>query len=209
VDLCYIAPAMSEDRTVPGGRSEFHADLLLVPNLISLGRILGVCVAAALYFLHYWMAALILGFVTGLTDYLDGYIARRLNQTSKLGALLDSLADMLAALIVITVAVWAGAWPPYLLILWGIRDMGVLALRASAAQQGFTIPTIFFGKVAMNFTGWSYIILPFDLVRPFHNAQLEQGLHWLGLVGIHVGIALQWIVGYLYLRQYAAHYRRD
>jgi cardiolipin synthase len=200
---------MDEDRTVEATRSEFHADLLLVPNLISLGRILGVCVAAGLYFLHYWMAALVLGFVTGLTDYVDGYVARKLGQTSKLGALLDSLADILAALVVMTVAVWAGVWPPYLLILWGIRDMGILALRASAAQQGFTIPTIFFGKVAMNFTGWSYIILPFDLVRPFHQAEIIKGLHWLGLIGIHVGIALQWIVGYLYLRQYAARYRRD
>ena len=197
-----------EDRTVPGGRSEFHADLLLVPNLISLGRILGVCVAAALFFLHYSMAALILGVITGMTDYLDGYIARRLNQMTKLGALLDSLADILAALVVLTVAVWAGLWPPYLLILWGIRDMGVLALRASAAQQGFTIPTIYFGKVAMNFTGWSYIILPFDLVRPFDNPQLSDWIHWLGLFGIHAGVALQWVVGYLYLRQYAAHYRR-
>lgn len=200
---------MDEDRTAAATRSEFRADLLLVPNLISLGRILGVCVAAALYFLHEWMAALVLGFATGLTDYLDGYVARRLNQTSKLGALLDSLADILAALVVLTVAVWAGVWPPYLLILWGIRDMGVLALRASAAQQGFTIPTIFFGKLAMNVTGWSYIILPFDLVRPFHQEQVIVWLHWLGLIGIHLGIALQWIVGYLYLRQYAAHYRRD
>jgi cardiolipin synthase (CMP-forming) len=200
---------MDEQPTTAATRSEFHADLLLVPNLISLGRIGGVCVAAALYFLHYWMAALVVGFVTGLTDYVDGYVARKLNQTSKLGALLDSLADILAALVVMTVAVWAGAWPPYLLILWGIRDMGVLALRASAAQQGFTIPTIMFGKVAMNFTGWSYIILPFDLVRPFHNPQMIEGIHWLGLIGIHVGVALQWVVGAIYLKQYAARYRRD
>ncbi len=200
---------MDEDRTAGGARSEFHADLLLVPNLISLGRIVGVIVAAALFFLHYSMAALILGVITGMTDYLDGYVARRLNQMTKLGALLDSLADILAALVVLTVAVWAGLWPPYLLIAWGVRDMGVLALRASAAQQGFTIPTIMFGKVAMNFTGWSYIILPFDLVRPFDHPQLIQGLHWLGLAGIHAGIALQWVVGYLYLRQYAASYRRS
>ena len=200
---------MDEDRTGPGRRSQFHADLLLVPNLISLGRIVGVCVAAALFFLHYSMAALILGVITGMTDYLDGYIARRLNQMTRLGALLDSLADILAALVVMTVAVWADLWPPYLLIAWGIRDMGVLALRASAAQQGFDIPTILFGKVAMNFTGWSYIILPFDLVRPFDNPTVIEGMHWAGLVGIHAGIALQWIVGYLYLRQYAAHYRRD
>ena len=200
---------MDEDRTGPRRRSEFHADLLLVPNLISLGRIIGVCVAAALFFLHYSMAALVLGVITGMTDYLDGYVARKLNQITKLGALLDSLADILAALVVLTVAVWADLWPAYLLILWGIRDMGILALRASAAQQGFTIPTIYFGKVAMNFTGWSYIVLPFDLVRPFDNPTVIEGIHWLGLFGIHAGIALQWIVGYLYLRQYAARYRRD
>ena len=200
---------MDENRTGPRRRSEFHADLLLLPNLISLGRIIGVCVAAALFFLHYSMAALVLGVITGMTDYLDGYIARKLDQITKLGALLDSLADILAALVVMTVAVWADLWPPYLLILWGIRDMGVLALRASAAQQGFTIPTIYFGKVAMNFTGWSYIILPFDLVRPFDNPTVIEGIHWLGLFAIHAGIALQWIVGYLYLRQYAARYRRD
>lgn len=200
---------MNEDRTNPGARSEFTADLLLVPNLISIGRILGVLVAAGLFFLHYLAAALIVGVVTGMTDYLDGYIARRLNQMTKLGALLDSLADILAALVCLTVAVYVRLWPPYLLILWGIRDMGVLALRASAAQQGFTIPTVFLGKVAMNFTGYAYILFAFDLIRPFGNEALTDGIHWLGLFAIHAGVALQWVVGYLYLRQYAARYRRD
>lgn len=200
---------MDEDRTGPGARSTFHADLLLVPNLISLGRILGVLVAAALFFLDYLMAALLVGVVTGMTDYVDGYLARKLNQITALGADLDRLADLLAALVCLTVAIWTHLWPPYLLILWGVRDTAVLTMRASAALQGFTIPTIFLGKVATNFTGWSYIILPFDLVRPFDNPQLTEGIHWLGLFGIHTGVALQWVVGYLYLRQYAARYRRQ
>jgi cardiolipin synthase len=199
---------MDEDRTAAGTRSQFRTDVLLPPNLISLGRIAGVLVAAGLYFLHQMMPALIVGVVVGMTDYLDGYVARRLNQTTALGALLDSLGDILSALVVLTVAVWVGVWPPYLLILWGVRDMSVLALRASAAQQGFTIPTVTFGKVAMNFTGWSYILVGFDVVRPFASPQLTTGIHWVALVGIHVGVALQWVVGYLYLRQYAAGYRR-
>ena len=200
---------MDEDRTGPGARSQFAADLLLIPNLISLGRIVGVLVAAALFFLDYLMAALVVGVVVGMTDYVDGYLARKLDQMTELGADLDRLADLLAALVCLTVAVWADLWPPYLLILWGVRDTAVLTMRASAALQGFTIPTIFLGKVATNFTGWSYIILPFDLVRPFaDNPRLTEGIHWLGLFGIHAGVALQWLVGYLYLRQYAARYRR-
>jgi cardiolipin synthase len=192
-----------------GERSQFRTDLLLIPNLISLGRIVGVCVAAGLFFMDYLAAALIVGVVTGMTDYLDGYIARKLNQLTELGALLDSLADILAALVCMTVAVYERIWPPYLMIMWGIRDMGVLALRASAAQQGFTIPTIFLGKVAMNFTGYAYILLAFDLIRPFDNPDLTRGIHWLCMFAIHTGIAMQWLVGFMYVRKYAAHYRRN
>jgi cardiolipin synthase (CMP-forming) len=148
--------------------------------------------------------------LSGLTDYFDGYFARKLGQTSELGALLDSTADILAALISLTVGVYFGLWPAYLLIAWGIRDVSVLAMRASAAQQGFTIPTSMLGKVAMNFTGWSYMLLAVELVRPFPgSAILSDGLHWFTLGSIHVGIALQWVVGIIYLRAYAQRYRRN
>src|SRR5690606_32010934 len=183
-----VAPHMTEDRTGPSARSDFRADIVLWPNIISLGRIAGVLVAAGLFFAHMPLAALAVGLVTGFTDYLDGYLARKLNQSTPLGALLDSLADILAALVCLTVAVWAHLWPPYLLILWGVRDMGVLAMRASAAQQGFTIPTAMLGKVAMNFTGYSYMLMAVDLVRPLpEHAALTDAIHWLGLVGIHAG----------------------
>jgi cardiolipin synthase (CMP-forming) len=198
---------MDDDR--PGRRSgsDFRADVLLLPNLVSLARIVGVLASAAFILLGMLEIGLAVGLVAATTDYLDGYLARRLGQTSELGALLDSLADILAALICLTLAVYFRLWPVYLLIAWGIRDMTVLAMRASAAQQGFAIPTSFLGKVAMNFTGWGYIALGFDLVRPFSSAQLTQGVHWFGLGAVHVGIALQWAVGIIYLRAYARRYR--
>ena len=200
---------MTGDRARPG-RSDFVADLLLVPNLISLGRIAGVLAAAVCYFNRLWVPALILGVSGGLTDYLDGYFARKLGQESELGALLDSLADILAALISLTVGVYFGVWPVYLLIAWGMRDITVLAMRASAAQQGFGIPTVFLGKVAMNFTGWAYMLLALELVRPFAgSALLTDGLHWFALGAIHAGIALQWMVGIIYLRAFARQYRRN
>jgi len=201
---------MSDDLTVRRSRSDFLADLLLVPNLISLGRIAGILVAAGLLFLRQYAAAFGVGLVAGLTDYLDGYLARRLNQTSQLGALLDSLADILVALVCLTVAVHVRVWPPYLLVAWGIRDMGVLALRASAGQLGFTIPTALVGKVSMNVTGYAYVFMAMDLMRPFGGTgPLVDGVHWVGLGAIHVGIALQWAAGILYVRAYAARYRRN
>jgi cardiolipin synthase len=201
---------MSNDQAAGGNRSDFIADLLLVPNLISLGRIAGVLAGAACIFLEIWAAALVLGVVAGLTDYLDGYLARRLGQTSQLGALLDSLADILVALTCFALATYLRLWPLYLLIAWGVRDMGVLAMRASAAQQGITIPTSMLGKVAMNFTGYAYILLAFDLVRPFTGMpRVTSGVHWAGLIIIHAGIALQWAAALIYLRAYAARYRRN
>lgn len=201
---------MSDDLTDRRDSSEFRADLLLVPNLISLGRIVGVVVAASCFFLELYPIALALGLLTGVTDYLDGYLARKLNQTSELGALLDILADLLVALVCLTVALVVGLWPAYLIIAWGIRDMGVMAMRLSAAQQGFAIPASIMGKVASNFTGWAYILLAFDLIRPFSDSpSVTQGIHEVGLVLIHAGIALQWVAGILYLRFYGRRYRRN
>ncbi len=192
------------------GRSDFIADLLLVPNLLSVARVIGVLVAAGSFFLGMNVLALVLGVATGLTDYLDGYLARKLNQTSQLGALLDILADLLLALVCITVAVTAGLWPPYLLIVWGIRDVSVMAMRMSAAQQGFDIPASVLGKVATNVAGAAYILLAFDLTRPFRDSLVvTERIHQVGLVLIHAGIAIQWIAGIVYLRSYARRYRRN
>ena len=208
------APRSSEApaRLSPVGehtRSDFVADLLLVPNLVSIGRVLGVLTAAALYFLGQLYPALAVGLVTGFTDYLDGYLARKLGQTSALGALLDIVADLLASLICLTVAVYARLWPPYLLILWGLRDVSVLAMRASAAQQGFEIPAGLLGKIATNFMGYAFMLMAVDLVRPFaHHPDLTRGIHLLGLYGASIGIALQWLAGIGYVRLFASHYRR-
>lgn len=201
---------MSDDSTDRRDSSEFRADLLLVPNLVSLGRIAGVLVAATCFFLGFYAAALTVGLLIGVTDYLDGYLARKLNQTSQLGALLDILADLLVALIAMTLALTTRLWPPYLLMAWGIRDMSVMAMRMSAAQQGFTIHASIMGKIATNFTGYAYLLLAMDLVRPFEGSpNLTLGIHRVGLVLIHIGVALQWVAGIAYLRLYAGRYRRN
>lgn len=209
--VLYCLPAtMRDGLSAREGRSDFVADLLLIPNLLSVARVIGVLVAAGSFFLGMNSLALILGVATGLTDYLDGYLARKLNQTSQLGALLDILADLLLALVCITVAVTVELWPPYLLIVWGVRDVSVMAMRMSAAQQGFGIPASVLGKVATNVAGAAYILLAFDLTRPFRDwLVVTERIHQVSLVLIHAGIAIQWIAGLVYLRSYARRYRRN
>ena len=64
-----------------------------LPNLITFGRLLTVPVAVYLIMQSAYLAAFLLFLLAGVSDALDGYLAKRNNQTTELGAILDPLAD--------------------------------------------------------------------------------------------------------------------
>jgi len=189
------------------GRQAFWTDMKRLPNLLCLYRMAGICVAVGIFYLGHPIVAVSLGITAGLTDYFDGYFARKWNQVTRLGALLDTAADLLFNFVVLITACNAGTWPLYLLFAWGLRDIPVLAMRASAAQQGFTIPSHMLGKVASNFIFYSLMIFPFDYAAPFGREHwVGLGIHWLGLFAVHAGIAMQWISGIIYFRSFIDRY---
>ena len=75
---------------------------LTVPNLLSLIRIILIPIFAVLYYNGHVGWALLMLFLSGVSDFLDGKIARRFNQVSDLGKILDPVADKLTQ---ITIAV--------------------------------------------------------------------------------------------------------
>ena len=103
-----------------------------IPNILTGFRIL---LAAALPFLppSYWLTVVI---AAGLSDALDGIIARRFNAASALGALLDGVADKLFVLSAVVTLVGAGqlAWWQGLLVM--ARDFTVAAMAAYSALRG-------------------------------------------------------------------------
>ena len=89
-----------------------------------------------------------------LTDYLDGYFARRRNQVTKLGILLDPLADKLlvAAILIMLVGMSRTPRPPSWLVVIIIgREMAVTTLRAIASGEGIVLPAEELGKYKMIF----------------------------------------------------------
>ena len=190
------------------GRAAFIRDLKLIPNLLCVYRLIAITISVGLFFSGYKLTGLLLGITAGLTDYLDGYLARKWNQCTELGALLDGMADLLFAFMCLICAVWIGVWPLYTLVLWGLRDIGVTFLRASAAQQGFAIRSTFMAKVASNFNFYAFVVMALDAAKPFGSVNLMADIiHWIGLGAIHIGILLQWISGSAYLNSYIEQYR--
>ena len=134
-----------------------------IPNILTLARIAlipavvallvdeptrGECFAAAVIFVS-----------AMLTDIVDGYLARKWNLVSKLGAYLDPLADKLmvmAALIMLVPLAWVPAW--LVLILLG-REMAITGLRGIASQEGLTISAGTMGKVKTAFQSTALTML--------------------------------------------------
>jgi cardiolipin synthase (CMP-forming) len=106
-------------------RGSRRAQLLTVPNLLTLLRLLIIPFFLYASFRAMYTIAFVL-FITGaVTDILDGYIARRLNQRSRLGALLDPAADkmmLVAGYLFYTLAPLAERIPSWLTFTIFVRD---------------------------------------------------------------------------------------
>lgn len=104
-----------------------------IPNLISILRILLVLPIMLLLWQRHYAEVLLLFVIAGLSDGLDGYLARRFDWRSRLGALLDPLGDKFLLVGVYLVFGWSGLLPWWLVGLVILRDAvivgGALAYR--------------------------------------------------------------------------------
>lgn len=118
-----------------------HNKILNIPTMLTLSRIALIPLFVGVFYMEAWWAnplAAAIFLVAGLTDYLDGYLARRLNQTTRFGAFLDPVADklMVAAALVLLVEYHATPWlvlPATVIIL---REITISALREWMAEIG-------------------------------------------------------------------------
>ena len=124
--------------------------ILTVPNVLSIIRLIGVPIF--LYVLlvleaDWWAFAILV--LSGVTDWLDGKLARLLDQSSKLGALLDPLVDRLYTVATIVGFVIRGLLPWWVAALLIGRDL-VLALTLSVYKRRNLPPpdVIYLGKAA-------------------------------------------------------------
>jgi cardiolipin synthase (CMP-forming) len=172
--------------------------VLTIPNALSAARLVGVPIFLWLVLNEYDAAAVLVLMVSGFTDWLDGKIARRWNQMSRLGQLLDPAADrlyILATLVGLTVRDVVPLWLTVALV---GRDVLLSFTLPILRRHGYgPLPVHFLGKAAT-----------FNLLAGFPLLLLGEGdslvsqvAHAFGWAFAIWGTALYWWAGVLYVVQ--------
>lgn len=179
--------------------------ILTIPNLISLVRLAGVAVFWwALFGADSVELAALLIFVIGWTDWIDGYLARRLNQVSRLGQILDPIADWLMIASALVGGLIAGVVPG--LIGWPLiaREllMALVTLYLVARGAGF----LEVRKVGKRATFILYGAIPaFYIAEAGILRALTEPLAWISGV---IGLTLYWYAAIVYLGDARAEIRQ-
>ena len=116
-----------------------------------------------------------------LTDYLDGYFARRRNQVTRLGILLDPLADKLLTAAAFLSLVELGMVPSWMVMIILGRELAVTGLRNLALSRGLVIPASPLGKTKMVSQVVAIFLLLLSGPSPILGRLAPAGL-WVALV---------------------------
>ena len=120
-----------------------------LPNLLSLSRLLATVVVFVLVLVNQpwaFLVATLLFFLASVTDFFDGYLARRYKVTSSLGVFLDLTADKVFVSAILIALVQIGLVPAWIVFVIVTREFLVTGLRSMAAARGKVIAAGVWGK---------------------------------------------------------------
>jgi CDP-diacylglycerol--glycerol-3-phosphate 3-phosphatidyltransferase len=130
-----------------------------VPNILTLIRILLLPFIVVLIVKGKFYFALFLFIISAITDFLDGYIARKFKSITSLGMLLDPVADKLLTSSTLISLAYVKLCDPYSVIAIVGREEAVTGMRAIAASKGLVIPASKGGKIKTTLIMVSIVLL--------------------------------------------------
>lgn len=190
---------MSEPDRPSGPSGPVVSDrVLTVPNALSALRILLVPVFLVLVLVGEDLAALIIIVVSSVSDYLDGIIARRFGQITRLGQLLDPAADRLFIFAAVIALAVRGVVPWWIVAVIVGRDVLLAGLGIVLARHGYgPLPVHHLGKVATFALFYALPLLVLGQAFPV----LQPVTDPLGWAFTLWGAFLYWWAGIVYVRQ--------
>lgn len=171
-----------------------------LPNRLTVLRMLMIpVVVLALYFIQnpqhgtgtipQWLLGQMAAWTfvaASLTDWLDGYIARKRNIVTVFGSFLDPIADKFLVVSALIMLAAMGRVHSVIVIVLVLREMYMTSLRLLAMNEGVTVPVSAGGKWK---TGFQMTAIPMLMV----------GYDWMGMPWYWIGTACIWIAGVLSL----------
>ena len=176
-------------------RTSLREDAINLPNLLTFLRIL--LIPVVLWLLaegtpraNFW-AAVVYG-VTAITDFLDGWLARRQNLISVLGKFLDPLADKLLVMAVLVFMVDLGRVPFWAVIIIIGRELSITSLRVIAMTEGVLIAAGQGGKdkTALQMVALLMLIVHHPYVLDFGFASMEVDFNGAGTALLYLSVVL-------------------
>ncbi|SCG71491.1 CDP-alcohol phosphatidyltransferase family protein [Micromonospora inositola] len=192
-------PAHGE-RSASGGTTAVVGDrVLTLPNIISFIRLVGVPLFLYLFLVvRADVAAIVVLAIGGTSDWVDGWIARRLHQVSRLGELLDPLADRLYILATLLAFTAREVVPWQFTAALLARELLLLGSLAVLRRYGYGPPPVHYvGKTATFLLLAAFPVLLLAAAAPATATAagaIGWGLAWWGLV-------LYWVAGGMYVVQ--------
>ncbi len=190
---------MSETAAAPvkKRRTTIREDAINLPNLLTFLRILLIPVVLWLMAIgtpraNFW--AMVVYAITAITDFLDGWLARRRGLISVLGKFLDPLADKLLVMAVLVFMVYLGHVPWWAVVIILARELSITSLRVIAMSEGVVIAAGQGGKdkTALQMVALLLLIVhhPYTLHFGFASQRVDFNGVGLGLLYLSVFFAI-------------------
>lgn len=174
--------------------------IVTIPNILTFGRIIALPFLVISFFMKKPIGdviAMTIFVLASLTDYADGYIARKFKQSSKFGSFLDPIADKLLITVTLFMLAGFGRIDSYNLIpavLIVCRELIVSGLREFLGAMGLDLPVLKLAKYKTTIQMFAIIFLLFNFELSFSNDVI-----YIGFIMLWVASILTIITGIKYV----------
>jgi CDP-diacylglycerol--glycerol-3-phosphate 3-phosphatidyltransferase len=182
-------------------------DLFNAPNAITAIRIAMIPVILAFTYyegrVNSFVAAMLFA-VTGATDFLDGWVARRTGTVTVVGKFLDPLADKLIVMSILIMLVHLGRVPAWLVILILAREFTVTGLRTMAMSEGIVIGAGQEGKykTSIQIAAISFLLLHYKYRVDFLAFEVDVDANIVGTWLLYLSMAFSLWSAWVYIRDF-------
>lgn len=151
-----------------------------IPNILTIIRLLLVPVFAFQFIIGNYIGAIVVFVICGITDVVDGYIARRYSMVTPFGKLMDPAADKILQVTALTLLTWKGLIPLAVVIVVTLKEFTMLVGSAFLYKRKVVVYANWYGKLAT--------------VLLFVSIVLNIGIDYIGQRGVLINPTLKLIV---------------